>query len=102
MTRGKPKMVSKAELLSQKKQRSRPRRNPKAKSERILWTTRIAAEREILNLSMRDVADAVGLSLSAYFRIEHGFADVSLSNAYSIASFFGRTVYELWPQWRGK
>lgn len=40
----KPKMVSKAELLSQKKQRERPRRNPKAKSDRILWTTRIAAE----------------------------------------------------------
>lgn len=96
------KLLSKAELLSQKKQRERPRRNPKAKSERVLWTTKLAEQREALNLSMKDVADAVNLSQSAYFRIEHGFADVSLSNAMSIAQFFGRTVYELWPQWRGE
>lgn len=96
------KIVSKAEILAHRKQRKRLKRNSPARSEVAKWRTNITTEREILNLSMRDVAEAVGLAVPSYFRIEHGYADVSLSNAYSIAEFFGKTVYELWPQWRGK
>lgn len=51
---------------------------------------------------MRDVAESVGLSVSAYFRIEKGYADVSLSNAMNIAKFFGKTICEIWTQWRDK
>lgn len=91
-----------AEKLAAKKQRERPKRNFTAKPELVLWTCKLSENRESLNLAMRDVADAVGLSVSAYFRIEKGYADVSLSNAMSLANFFGKTVYELWPQWRGK
>lgn len=95
------KLISKAELLAQRKQRKRPKRNGPAKSERVLWSTRLTAEREALNLSMKDVATAVNLSVSSYFRIEKGYSDLALSNAMAIAQFFGRTVYEIWPQWRG-
>jgi DNA-binding XRE family transcriptional regulator len=52
------------------------------------------------NIQVAEVSN--GLSVSAFFRIEKGYADVSLSNAMSIAQFFGKTVYQLWPQWRGK
>ena len=90
-----------AEKLAKEKQRTRPKRNYPAKSEKILWSNRLAEMREKLNLSQRDVAAAAGLSVSAYFRIEKGFADVSLSNAYSIAVLFGKSVYEIWWQWRG-
>jgi DNA-binding XRE family transcriptional regulator len=95
-------MTSPAQRLAKSKQLQRLKRNDASKSETILWTCKITEERELLNLSMRDVADAVGLSVSAFFRIEKGYADVSLSNAMSIAQFFGKTVYQLWPQWRGK
>lgn len=91
-----------AERLAANKQRERPKRNYPAKSEVVLWTTRLSEHREKLNLSQRDVAKAVGLSVSAYFRIENGHADVRLSNALSLGQFFGVSVYELWPQWRGK
>lgn len=96
------KRLTSAEKLAKQKQRTRPKRNYPAKSSVVLWTTKIAEHREYLNLAMRDVAKSVGLSISAYHRIEKGYSDVSLSNAMSIAIFFGVTVYELWPQWRGK
>ncbi len=91
-----------AEKLASRKQWKRPKRNPPAKSERVLWTCKLAECRESLNLNMHETAKAVGLSSSAYFRIEKGYADVCLSNAMKLAQFFGKTVYELWPQWRVK
>ncbi len=97
----KPKLTP-AEQLAANKQRERPKRNYPAKSSVVLWTTKITEHREYLNLAMCDVAKAVGISISAYHRIEKGYSDVSLRNAISIARFFGVTVYELWPQWRGK
>lgn len=95
-------MTSPAQRLAKAKQQQCLKRNKASKSETILWTCKLAEERDALNLSMQDVAKAAGLSSSAYFRIEKGYADVSLSNAMSIAQFFGKTVYQLWPQWRGK
>lgn len=91
-----------AETLASKKQRQRPKRNTPASSERVLWTCGLSELREQCNLSMRDVAESVGLSVSAYFRIEKGYADVSLSNAMNIAKFFGKTICEIWTQWRDK
>lgn len=51
-----------AEKLAKKKKRQRAKRNGKAKSERVLWTCKLAEVREAHNLAMRDVAHAVGLS----------------------------------------
>lgn len=47
------------------------------------------------DLSMRDVAEAVGLSISSYFQIEHG-GDPMLTTATRIAVFFGKSVDDLW------
>jgi len=95
-------MTSPAETLSRTKRRQRPKRNPPAASEFAVWECRLEVERCNLNLSMRDVADAVGLSLSAYFRVEKGYADVSLSNAIAIARFFGMSIPVLWIKWQPK
>jgi transcriptional regulator with XRE-family HTH domain len=93
--------VTPAEKLSKEKRRTRPKRNAPAKSERRQWGTTLRARREALNLSMRDVALAAGLSVSAYFRIENGYADVSLSNAYRLGVLFGVPIQDIWVKWEG-
>lgn len=93
---------SPAEQLAETKQRNRPKRNGPAKSEAVLWVTELSKFRESLNLSMRDVAQAVGLSSSAYFRIENGYADVSLSNAMALSEFFGVPIDHLWKSFKQK
>jgi DNA-binding XRE family transcriptional regulator len=44
---------------------------------------------------MRDVATAVGLSISALFFLEHG-TDPQLTTARRLAEFFGTTTDDLW------
>lgn len=53
--------------------------------------------REGLRLSIKDVATAVGMTQSGYCVIEHG-TDPLLSTARTIATFFGKSVEELWPK----
>ena len=90
-----------AEKLRASIRRKRPKRNPPAKSEHVIWINRVAELREANDLAMRDVAKAVGMSTAAYFRVEKGFADVCLSNACKIATFFGLTVAQVWTEWKG-
>lgn len=95
------KSPSPAALLAATKSRNRPKRNFPPASEVVVWTTTLRAHREKLNLSMRDVAVSCGLSVSAYFRIEAGYADVALSNAVRIAEFFAVPVAKLWTNYAG-
>lgn len=90
-----------AEQLRINKRRKRPKRNPPAKSERVLWVNNLRKLREDHDLAMRDVAKAVGLSLAAYFRIENGYADPCLSNACKLAALYLKRVNEIWTQWKG-
>ena len=86
-----------AELLAAGKRRERPKRNgPATPPRKAVWAATLRARREALNLSMRDVAVAVGLSLPCYWAIEHG-TDPMLTNARKLADFYGATVEELWP-----
>lgn len=86
-----------AELLAASKPRRRAKRNgPPAGPRTAVWAAAIRHRREALNLSMRDVAAAVGLSLPCYWSVEHG-TDPMLTTARRIAAFFGATVEELWP-----
>ena len=86
-----------AELLAAGKPRRRPKRNGPASPRRAAaWLTTLRDRRESLDLSMRDVAEAVGLSIGGYFAVEHG-TDPMLTTAVKIAAFFGATVEELWP-----
>lgn len=87
-----------AEKLAKAKRRKRPQRNAPAESEVAIWACHVRDVRESLNLSMGDVAKACGLSVSAYFRIEHGYADPCLTSAKRISEFFGRDVWSLWSE----
>lgn len=87
-----------AERLSKSKRRQRPKRNCPPAPQAKVWETKLREVRESLDLSLRDVAFSCELSVAAYFRIEHGFADPCLSTARTIAAFFGREVWDLWPK----
>jgi DNA-binding XRE family transcriptional regulator len=83
-----------AEKLAKRKSRARGPRNAKPPRNRV-FAPKLRELREQLNLSIRDVAEAVGLSLSSYWEIEQG-GDVCLTNALAIAKFFGVTVEAVW------
>lgn len=61
------------------------------------WTCKARELRQSKRLSMRDVADALNLSVAGYYEIEHG-GDPLLTTARDIANFFGTTTDELWKR----
>ena len=86
-----------AERLAASKPRQRPKRNgPAAGPRNLVWVTTLHARREALDLSMRDVAAAAGMSVTNYWAVEKG-ASLNLKAARRIADFFGATVEDLWP-----
>lgn len=87
-----------AEHLASTKTRQRPRRNECVKMRHApVWSCRVREVRERLNLSLADVAKAVGLSVTGLFQVEHG-GDPMLSTASKLAAFFGKRVEFLWPE----
>lgn len=84
-----------AEKLAAAKPRKRPRRNVSEKWENVPLKCTLRIIREKLNLSLRDVADAVGLSVSGMHAIEHG-RDVQMTTALRLAEFYGVDVNEIW------
>ncbi len=93
-------VVSPAEKLAHRKPWRRSPRN-RSKPRKAVWECRIRAEREPLRLSLRDVARACKLSVTALHQIEHG-SDPMLTTATRLAEFFGLAVGELWPRLAGK
>lgn len=85
-----------AEQLAKSKQRKRSPRNTVA-PRRPIWVCRLREMREALNLSLRDVADAVGMSNPGLWAVEHG-GETSLTTATKLAEFFGCTIQDLWPE----
>lgn len=86
-----------AEKLSAAKPWRREPRNTTAPARKAVWPKcRCRAKREALRLSLRDVATAIGLSVTALHQIEHG-TDPMLTTATKLARFFGSAVEELWP-----
>ena len=85
-----------AERLAKSKPWRRPPRN-KAEPRTPAWVCRVRERREALRLSLRDVAGAVRLSVTALHQIEHG-GDPQLTTARRLADFFGATVEDLWPR----
>jgi DNA-binding XRE family transcriptional regulator len=85
-----------AEDLAKRKRRQRPPRNKSKKTGRVVtWECRLTTMRDELNLSLRDVATAVGMSVAALHQIEHG-TDPMLTTARKLAEFFGTTVEQIW------
>lgn len=60
------------------------------------WKCYVREVRLSLRLSLKDVAEAVSLSITALHQIEHG-TDPMLTNARKLADFFGRGIEQLWP-----
>lgn len=57
----------------------------------------LRAHRQAHGLSIRDVADAIGMSLSSFHALENGYHEPMLTNARKLAAFFGCTIDDLWP-----
>lgn len=84
---------SPAELLAERKPRRKLRAKPYAR--KSPWDCRITAMRHELRISLDDVAKAVKISKTALWQIEHG-TDPMLTTATKLATFFGRSIHELW------
>ncbi len=86
-----------AERLAASNPRQRPQRNSPARERLGVWKCRIRERRERLGLSMRAVAEAVGLSMSSMSVIENG-GDPMLLTARKLTAFFGCRTETLWPR----
>lgn len=84
-----------AEKLARTKRRKRPRRNESSREP--LVRCRVREVRESLNLSLRDVAAAVGISIAGLHAIEHGNG-CQMSSALKLAAFYGKSLDELWSE----
>ncbi len=87
-----------AEKLSAAKPWRRSPRN-KVSPRKRFWNTRLREVREELRISLKDVAKAVGMSVTAIWQLEMG-TDPMLSTARKLASFYGMDVWVLWPSRR--
>lgn len=61
------------------------------------WQCRLREYRERLNLTLRDLERATGVTNGTISNMEAGF-ETTLGNARAVADFFGATVYEIWPE----
>lgn len=88
-----------AEICAAKKTKKPRKETPPRRD--AMWQCLLFAKRTALGLSMRDVAEATGMSVTGYFQIEHG-ADPMLTTARMLADFFGEPVETLWPHYAAK
>ncbi len=65
---------------------------------RRVWNCGLRELRTALNLSQRDVANAVGLSCAGYHQIENCGNDVCLSTCVKLSEFFGKPITEIWTK----
>lgn len=88
--------MTKAERLSSKKIK-----RVSSNLRKLPFICRIKELRLSLCLTLRDVEKETGVNNSSLCLIERG-ADLTLSNALVLATFFGRTIEELWPSKKDK
>lgn len=84
-----------AEKLSKNKKRTRPPRNEKRPKRSSPVICHCREKRNELNLSLRDVHAAVGISVSGLHAIEHG-GNVEMTTALKLCEFYGCQLTELW------
>lgn len=89
-------MSSPAEQLAAKKPRKRAPRNTSAPRKKV-WVCRVRFWRDVANLSLREVATAVGISPTTLHQIEHG-TDPQLTTARKLSKFFDLPTDTLWPR----
>lgn len=86
---------SPAETLASSKTVSR--RIPQGIERKKVWHCLLREKRTALRLTLRDVAEAVGISVTALQAIDTG-GELCLTNAKKIAAFFCVTIDEMWPK----
>ena len=84
---------SPAAKLARTKRRKRPQRPPSRAVPKI--DCRLRAMRHDLNISLADVAGAVGMSVSGLHAIEAG-GDVRMTTALRLAIFYGCSLSHIW------
>lgn len=82
---------SPADRLASSKEGRRRGRGKKA-----LWVVELRAQREARGLTLKDVAEAVRISIAYLSALELGHAEPSLSVAYRLALFYGSSVQHIW------
>lgn len=86
-------MTPAEKLAAEKPWRPAPRNHVKPR--KTVWKCGLRAAREKLRISLRDVAKACGISVTALWQIEMG-TDPMLTTATKLAAFFGMRIDELW------
>lgn len=86
---------SPAVKLAKSKQRQRPPRNTAKVQRKSPVVCHCRKRRQDLNLSLRDVAEATGLSIAGLHAIEHG-GDAQMTTAFKLCDFYGVGLGELW------
>ncbi len=57
-----------------------------------MLSERLSEMRKSRNLTMKNVADSIGIGLSAYQKYENGTRDISTENLIKLAEFYGVTT----------
>lgn len=83
--------MTEAERLSKTK-----RSLPPIACRKVVWRCTLLDRRQRLNLSLRDIEGATGITSASLSTVERG-SDLTLTTARKIADFFGASVEELWP-----
>mgnify|MGYP001594946050 CR=1 FL=1 len=89
-------IMTPAEKLSKTKVRRRKPQERKARRAAV-WQCKLRDFREELDLSLKDVAGACNLTITCIFQVELG-SDPMLSTARKLATFYGKTIEEIWPR----
>jgi DNA-binding XRE family transcriptional regulator len=87
-------MKSPAQRLAETVRRERPARN-KSPQRKAVWDCHIRDMRERLELTLDDVAEAVGITKAGLSVIERG-SDPMLTTARKLAVFYGMPIDALW------
>lgn len=83
-----------AEKLAAKKSKTRKPRRDSRTFDTHKCLCRL--HREELGLTIRDVAEAIGISNPCICDVERG-SETTLTTARKMAKFYGKSVDELWP-----
>lgn len=86
-----------AEKLAKEKPRRKLREKPYERTSH--WHCGITRLRHELRISLDDVADAIGISKTTLWQIEHG-TDPMLTTAMKLSVFFGRPIESMWTERR--
>ena len=89
-------MTTAEKLAAAKPKRTRRKNGGSSKGKTVVWKCQLATCRTNLRLSILDVAEAIGMSASGLWDVEHG-TDPLLTTAMRLSNFYGLAIPTLWP-----